>query len=198
MKVILTMLYNRLCRTGVAAHRHPYWMHRRGWCGSKRVGLRQQHLMAEIVYLVKKKAQHVYLERSHYKPHVPIDEGPASVKLLIVRQQQLHVGLQQQADLLLGSPLTLFLFLFVLLLLAEDGVQILSDWKAHHQVCKDRSTFRHISQEQTAHVCYFFHTDHCLSVGIPEAVQIVAVGGVHAILHNTCQFPLPSPGEISL
>lgn len=48
MKVILTMLCNRLCRTGVAAHRHPYWTHRRGWCGSKIAGLRQQHLMAEI------------------------------------------------------------------------------------------------------------------------------------------------------
>lgn len=37
----------------------------------------------------------VYPETSGDKPHVTIDEGPASVELLIVRQQQLHVGLQQ-------------------------------------------------------------------------------------------------------
>lgn len=143
-----------------------------------------------------KKAQYVYLERSHYKPHVTIDEGPASVELLIVGQQQLHVGLQQQADLLLGSPLALFLFLFVLLLLAEDGVQILCDRQAHHQVCKDAWTIRQISQAHNLgrrgasrtyidcpclSVCpsvwvFFPHTDNCLPVGIPEAVQIVAVG----------------------
>lgn len=43
-----------------------------------------------------------------------------------------------------------------------------------------------------------FHTNDCLSVSVPKAVQIVAVGRVHAILHHTSQFPLPCPGEISL
>lgn len=46
--------------------------------------------------------------------------------------------------------------------------------------------------------CLSFHTDDCLSVRIPEAVQIVAVGRVHTILHHTSQFPLARPGEIPL
>ena len=50
------------------------------------------------------------------------------MELLVVRQQQLHVGLQQEADLLLSSPLVLFLLLLVLLLLAEDRVQVLGYW----------------------------------------------------------------------
>lgn len=57
------------------------------------------------------------------------------MKLLIIGQQKLHVGLQQEADLLLRSPLALFLFFFMLFLLAEDGVEVLSDRQAHHQVC---------------------------------------------------------------
>lgn len=67
-----------------------------------------------------------------YKPHVAVDEGPTAVKPLVVRQQKLHVGLQQEADLLLHSPLALLLFLLVLLLLTEDGVQILRYGQAHH------------------------------------------------------------------
>lgn len=54
------------------------------------------------------------------------------MKLLIIRQQKLHVGLQQEADLLLCSPLALFLFLLMFLLLTEDGVQVLRHWQAHH------------------------------------------------------------------
>lgn len=54
------------------------------------------------------------------------------MKLLIIRQQKLHVGLQQEADLLLRSPLALFLFLLMFLLLTEDGVQVLRHWQAHH------------------------------------------------------------------
>lgn len=46
--------------------------------------------------------------------------------------------------------------------------------------------------------CLSFHTDNCLSVRIPEAVQIVAVGRVHTILHHTSQFPLARPGEVPL
>lgn len=44
------------------------------------------------------------------------------MELLIVGQQQLHVGLQQEADLLLGYSLALLLILLMLLLLTEDGV----------------------------------------------------------------------------
>lgn len=60
------------------------------------------------------------------------------MKLLIIGEQKLHVGLQQEADLLLSSSLALFLFLFMLLLFAKDGVEVLCYWQAHHQVCGDR------------------------------------------------------------
>lgn len=99
MKVTLTMQYSRLCWTGGAAHRHPCWTHQRGWCASKRLQLKNNiewlKLMEKHMRFLVNKAQHLYLERSNYKPHVTIDEGPASMELLIVRQQQLHVGLQQ-------------------------------------------------------------------------------------------------------
>lgn len=49
-----------------------------------------------------------------------------------------------------------------------------------------------------SYVCLLFHTNDCLSVSIPESVQIVAVGRVHSILHHASQFPLPCPGKISL
>ncbi len=54
------------------------------------------------------------------------------MKLLVIGQQKLHVGLQQEADLLLRSSLALLLFLFMLLLLTEDGVEVLRHWQAHH------------------------------------------------------------------
>lgn len=44
----------------------------------------------------------------------------------------------------------------------------------------------------------FSNTNHCLSVSIPKTVQIVAIGGVHPILHDTGQFPFSRPGEIPL
>lgn len=65
-------------------------------------------------------------------PHVRIDEGPSSMKLFIIRQQKLHVGLQQEADLLLCPPLALLLFFFMLLLLTEDGIEVLCHGQAHH------------------------------------------------------------------
>lgn len=67
-----------------------------------------------------------------HSPHVTVDEGPTSMKLLIIWQQKLHVRLQQEADLLLGSPLVLLLLFFMLLLLTEDGVEVLCDRQAHH------------------------------------------------------------------
>lgn len=78
------------------------------------------------------------LRTPNYKPHVATDEGPTSVKLLIIGQQKLHVGLQQEADLLLCSPLAFFLFFFMLFLLTEDGVEVLCHRQAHHQVCRER------------------------------------------------------------
>ncbi len=60
------------------------------------------------------------------------------MKLLIIRQQHLHVCLQQEADLLLSSPLALSLFLLLLFLFAEDGVQVFRYWKTHHEVWGDQ------------------------------------------------------------
>lgn len=74
----------------------------------------------------------------NYKPHVTIDEGPTAVKLLIIGQQELHVGLQQEADLLLSSSLAFLLFFLMLFLLTEYRVEVLCDWQAHHQVCRGR------------------------------------------------------------
>lgn len=54
------------------------------------------------------------------------------MKLLIIWEQKLHVGLQQDADLLLSSSLAFFLFLFMLFLFTEDGVEVLCYWQAHH------------------------------------------------------------------
>lgn len=105
------------------------------------------------------------------------------MKLLVIRQQQLHVGLQQEADLLLRSPLALLLFLFMLLLLTEDGVQVLRHWQAHHEVCRERQRIQrsqilgqHSVKIHIYKAIISVHTNDCLSVSIPEAVQIVAVG----------------------
>lgn len=54
------------------------------------------------------------------------------MKPLVIWQQKLHVGLQQEADLLLSSSLALFLFLLVLFLFTEDGVEVLRYRQAHH------------------------------------------------------------------
>lgn len=60
------------------------------------------------------------------------------MKLLIIKQQQLHVCLQQEADLLMSSSLARPLFLLLLFLFAEDGVQVFRYWKAHHEVWEDQ------------------------------------------------------------
>lgn len=73
-----------------------------------------------------------------YKPHVAIDECPTSVKLLIIVQQKLHIGLEQEADLLLHSPLAFLLFFLMLFLLTEYGIEVLCHWQAHHQVCRGK------------------------------------------------------------
>lgn len=44
----------------------------------------------------------------------------------------------------------------------------------------------------------FLNTNHCLSVSIPKTVQIVAIGWVHPVLHDTGQFSFSRPGEVSL
>lgn len=134
----------------------------------------------------------------NYKPHVTIDEGPTSVKLLIIGQQELHVGLQQEADLLLSSSLAFLLFFLMLFLPAEYGVEVLCDGQAHHQICRGRQKGILKDIQYGCRWKVLYCTNNCLSVCISEAVQIITVGWVHAILHHTSQFPLPCPGEISL
>lgn len=54
------------------------------------------------------------------------------MKPLIIWEQKLHVGLQQEADLLLSSSLALFFLLFMLFLFTEDRVEVLCYRQAHH------------------------------------------------------------------
>lgn len=118
------------------------------------------------------------------------------MKLLVIRQQQLHVGLQQEADLLLRSSLALLLL--VLRLLAEDGVQVLGHRQAHHEVCGERRRLVWPVGPAGPGLWRSRRTDDRLPVGVSEAVQIVAVGGVHAVLHHAGQLPLSCPCEVSL
>lgn len=68
-------------------------------------------------------------------PGVTVNECPASMELLIIWQQKLHVCLEKEADLFLCSSLALFLFLLMLFLFAEDRIQVLSNREPHHEVC---------------------------------------------------------------